>query len=93
MAAPGQAVSGPYGVVGQGMINAKRTLTLALTAAAAAVVMATPASADSGVNSNVVNTSFLQKIANHPTVLQNNGGSLGSTGNFAGSMVDEVADV
>ncbi|MFD9305421.1 hypothetical protein ACFWCB_22665 [Streptomyces sp. NPDC060048] len=58
---------------------------------AALVLGAAPAAqADDGVNSNVITSNALQKIANHPTVLQNNGGSDGHPGNAAGSVIDTL---
>ncbi len=59
--------------------------------AAALVLGAAPAAqADDGVNSNVVSLNSIQKIANHPSVLQNNGGSDSHPGNVAGSVIDTL---
>ncbi|MFD3329593.1 hypothetical protein [Streptomyces sp. NPDC058701] len=58
--------------------------------AAALVCGAAPAAqASDDITSNTVNTDHIQKITNHPAVLQNNGGFDGP-GNVAGSVIDNL---
>ncbi|MGI5530116.1 hypothetical protein ACQEVX_22830 [Streptomyces syringium] len=66
----------------------KSFLPAGVVVAGALVLGVAPAAqADDGINSNVATSNLLQKIANHPTVLQNNGGNV-SPGNVAGSVVN-----